>query len=216
MTNRIDTVSEHESRVIASLLVEGGYVALGSGKTLTTGRRSPYYVNLRGLAADVRTCNALCSVLRRVVDRLDADALIGVPHAANLLAMATAYMGREGVSPTVMPVLNMSKVVSGEDPVVHGCLPEGSSLIVIDDVITDGRSKGPVIDALRSHGYAVTAVLVVVDRCEGGTAFLTDKYSVPLFALCSVYDLMKELERQEKATAEQLQEITSYLRQANA
>jgi orotate phosphoribosyltransferase len=47
-------------------------------------------------------------------------------------------------------------------------LPEGSSLIILEDVTTTGGSTLKAVAKLRSAGYVVPGVVTLVDRLEGG------------------------------------------------
>ena len=48
--------------------------------------------------------------------------------------------------------------------------PKGSNILVVEDVVTTGASAKKAIEILRAEGFAVTQVLSIVDREEGGSA----------------------------------------------
>jgi orotate phosphoribosyltransferase len=51
---------------------------------------------------------------------------------------------------------------------IEGCLAAGDAVVVIEDVITTGRSALDAVVAARDEGAKVLGVLAVIDRQEGG------------------------------------------------
>jgi orotate phosphoribosyltransferase len=56
----------------------------------------------------------------------------------------------------------------GRHKLIEGNFAQGSSVVVIEDVITTGGSAIQAIDAIESEGGRVAFVLALVDRQEGG------------------------------------------------
>ena len=71
---------------------------------------------------------------------------------------------------------------------IEGCLTAGDPVVVIEDVITTGRSALEAIGAVRSAGGQVLGVLAVLDREEGGRAEI-EAAGFPVAALALVSDL---------------------------
>jgi len=57
---------------------------------------------------------------------------------------------------------------------IEGCFEEGSRVVVAEDVITTGGSALDACRAVESAGGEIMAVLVLVDRQEGGRERLED------------------------------------------
>ena len=54
-------------------------------------------------------------------------------------------------------------------------LPEGSPIAVLEDVVTTGQSALKAVERLRAAGYAVTQILALVDRQQGGAELYQQK-----------------------------------------
>lgn len=62
------------------------------------------------------------------------------------------------------------------------CSPQSVN-IVVDDVLTTGKSVGQAMDDLLARGASVDSIIVLVNRQAGGAATLREKYGVPVIAL---------------------------------
>jgi orotate phosphoribosyltransferase len=56
----------------------------------------------------------------------------------------------------------------GTRRLIEGNFSPGSSVVVVEDVITSGSSARQAIDAVQAEGGRVAGVLAVVDREQGG------------------------------------------------
>jgi orotate phosphoribosyltransferase len=50
-------------------------------------------------------------------------------------------------------------------------LDPGASVVVLEDVVTTGKSAMLAVERLRAAGYTVNRVIAVVDRDQGGQEF---------------------------------------------
>lgn len=141
---------------------------------LTSGRRSTYYIDAR------RTTMSGEGLL--VVGELGFTHLAArgwAPHAiggltlgADPVAYAIAAAARtRGVTLDAFTVRAQTKA-HGTGRRIEGCFESGASVVVVEDVITTGRSAQEAIGALTAAGARVLGVLAVVDREEGGRATL--------------------------------------------
>ena len=60
----------------------------------------------------------------------------------------------------------------GTGRMIEGNFTSGMSVVVVEDVITSGRSAQKAAAAVESSGGTVLGILAVVDRQEGGRATL--------------------------------------------
>jgi orotate phosphoribosyltransferase len=63
----------------------------------------------------------------------------------------------------------------GTTKVIEGNFAPGSSVVVVEDVITSGGSALRAIEAVRREGGTVVGVLAVVDREQGGREKIEQK-----------------------------------------
>jgi orotate phosphoribosyltransferase len=159
--------------------------------TLSSGRRSHYYVDARrttmsaagakligelGLAA-IRTCGWV------------AEAVGGLTLGADPVAYAIARTSLD--RPPVLDAFTVRKTAKqhGTGRVIEGCFRPGASVVVIEDAVTTGSSALQAVSAVREAGGSVVGVLAVVDREEGGRENLLAA-GVPVHCLVSIRDLV--------------------------
>ena len=62
-------------------------------------------------------------------------------------------------------------------------LPEGTPIMVVDDVVTTGSSTEAACDAFIAAGYDLVGIVALVDRESGGCETLAQKYGHPVRAI---------------------------------
>jgi orotate phosphoribosyltransferase len=72
------------------------------------------------------------------------------------------------------PMIYVRKAAKGHGArsQIEGVLSRSSRVLLVEDLITDGRSKLAFIHAIRDAGARIEDVLVVFDRLQGGAATL--------------------------------------------
>jgi len=74
---------------------------------------------------------------------------------------------------------------------VVGIIERNSKVVVIDDVLTTGQSISDTIEAVQEERQAVVvAVLVVIDREEGGSDFIKNKFNIPVISVFTKTDIL--------------------------
>ena len=74
---------------------------------------------------------------------------------------------------------------------VVGIIERNSKVVVIDDVLTSGQSISDTIEAVQEERQAVVvAVLVVIDREEGGSDFIKNKFNIPVISVFTKTDIL--------------------------
>lgn len=68
----------------------------------------------------------------------------------------------------------------------------GDSVLLLDDLITTGRSLIKAVEAIRAEGGVVTEAVVLMDREEGGKENLAEK-NVTLHYLLKVSEAAEKL-----------------------
>ena len=140
-------------------------------------------------------------------DRFETD-----PHCLALVAEAFAERVGEtklaGVALGAVPLVAVTAAETGTPYVIarkrtkeygtanriEGTLEAGEQVVVLEDIVTTGRSALDAVEALREAGAVVDRVVVVVDREEGARELLAD-HGVELEALLSASDLLAAAER---------------------
>ena len=104
----------------------------------------------------------------------------------------------------------------GEKGIFVGSPPVGNALIV-DDVISSGKSIIESIDLLSNNDAIPVSVLVAFDRMEIGVAKrasieISDKYKIPMYSIITLDDIVAFLQNNKTMTLE-LESMTQYITQ---
>jgi orotate phosphoribosyltransferase len=104
----------------------------------------------------------------------------------------------------------------GEKGIFVGSPPIGNALIV-DDVISSGKSIIESIDLLSNNDAIPVSVLVAFDRMEVGLAKrasieISDKYKIPVYSIITLDDIVEFLQNNKTMTLE-LESMTQYITQ---
>lgn len=157
--------------------------------TLKSGIESPFYVDLRPLASDSKMLKKLSNYLLDMLPLDDFDLICGVPYAA--LPMATA-MSLESYIPLI--IKRKESKSYGTKKLIEGVYKKGQNCLLVEDVITSGKSLLETIEEVENEGLKVVDIVIVLDRQQGGRKFLEQKgYRVhTLFTITEVVEILKE------------------------
>lgn len=183
---------------------ELGIIKFGSF-TLKSGIKSPFYVDLRPLASSPQLLKTLSNNLLQLVDNRKLELICGVPYAA--LPMATTMSLESGI-----PLIIKRKEDKGYGTkrMLEGVYDKGQNCLLVEDVITSGKSLMETIDEVEKAGLKVTDLVVVLDREQGGTQLLKEKgYHVhTLFTINEVIDILFKYKR---LSEQEVKKIKSFL-----
>ncbi len=152
--------------------------ALKTGHFLfSSGRHSDLYLEKFDLLRDPRATERVCAGFVDAFSGDGIDVVVGPTTGGILLAFETArQMG--------LPAAYAERAEDGSDERVfkRGTeFPEGSRVLVVDDILTTGGSVRNTLDALKAHPVEIVGIGVLVDRSGGEVRF----DDVPLKALAS-------------------------------
>ncbi len=158
--------------------------------TLKSGIESPFYVDLRPLASDPKILKKLANYLLEMLPLDNFDIICGVPYAA--LPMATA-MSLESYIPLIIKRKEAKSY--GTKKLIEGIYEKGQNCLLVEDVITSGKSLVETIDEVENEGIKVSDIVVVLDREQGGKEKLEKKgYKVhSLFNISEVVEILREV-----------------------
>lgn len=131
---------------------------------------SPVYVNLRLLISNPQALHRVAEVMLDEVRTLqsmrqarlaDYDLIAGVPFGG--LHLATAYSLLSG-----KPMIYLHPPKQGQRTVVEGNYAPGQTVLIMDDLITGGRSVLHTAQRLEEDNLLVEDALVLLDRQQGG------------------------------------------------
>jgi uridine monophosphate synthetase len=161
-------LAETEKRLIDDLYA---IQALKFGEfKLKSGALSPFYVDLRVI---ISYPTILQAIARRIVDvlaPLTFQRVAGIPYAGLPIATAVSLAGG-------FPMIYARKEAKdyGTKRVIEGKFAAGETVVLIDDVITDGGSKFEAAEPLLQAGLVVKDFAIFLDREQGGADRLREK-----------------------------------------
>jgi orotate phosphoribosyltransferase/uridine monophosphate synthetase len=162
---------------LAQILFDLGGVQFGSFNLPGTAGKSPVYINPRVLISEPR-------VLRRIGRLINAaiasDRARVRPHMATFAAVAGVPMGGLHIatsyaleSDTPLVFLHRQDDDDG-DGRVEGSVAPGQTVLVMDDLMTGGRSILAAANRIESEGMRVRDAIVLIDREQGGVERLRE------------------------------------------
>jgi orotate phosphoribosyltransferase len=172
--------------------------ALRFGKfTLTSGKSSSYYLDLRVVPSDPEAYMLAVEAYRaivKVIGEKSFDVVAGVATAGVTISAPLAFLLKK-------PMVYVRKEEKGHGlgRQMEGAVRPGWRALVIDDLVTTGGSIVSAVEALRKSGCVVKEAAVLVDRLEGGKANLAAA-GVRLSAFADVKELVETLYNEKKVT----------------
>jgi orotate phosphoribosyltransferase len=150
-----------------ALMVEHGVLTFGQF-TLKSGRESPYFFNL-GAVDDGRGLAALGKAYAEAMlrDDLVPDVIFGPAYKGIPIAVAAAIALERDTGRNVAVAFDRKEAKGhGEGGTLIGRALENQRVLIVDDVITDGKAKKEAAAMIRANGGRLIGVLVALDRRE--------------------------------------------------
>ena len=161
---------------------------------LHSGKKSPYYVDLRQSISNPISMdwigNALARIVINEIGKTKVDKIIGVPTAG--VPFATIVSQK-----LALPMLYYRKERKdhGVRKKIEGTMERNDRIVMIDDLITTGQSVVDAAVAARSQGGIVSELVVLLDREQGGQDYIRSCNIEPhvLFSISEAFDWLKEV-----------------------
>ena len=143
-------------------LVDTGCFRLGKF-TLKSGLVSPFYLDLRRISSSPRLMRQVARAYASLLPEKTTDRVAGIPVAA--VPFATA-LSLETDIPMIYPRMNAKGHGTGNS--VEGAYKPGETAVLVDDLITTGKSKLEAVEILRGEGLVVDDLIVLLERGTSG------------------------------------------------
>jgi len=201
------------ARLSARMLLEIGAVHFNATEpfTLASGLPSPTYIDCRKLISFPRIratlMDFLCVTVMReagfeAFDNIAGGETAGIPFAAMVaerLALPMTYVRKKPKG-------------YGRNARIEGVMAEGSRVLLVEDLTTDGGSKLSFVDAIRETGAACdhTAVIFYYGIFPETEKTLGD-HGIALHSLCTWWDVLAEARAQGAFDEGTLAEVAAFL-----
>ena len=173
--------------------------------TLKSGIESPFYVDLRPLASDPKILKNLANYLLEMLPLDNFDLICGVPYAA--LPMATA-MSLESYIPLIIKRKEAKSY--GTKKLIEGIYEKGQNCLLVEDVITSGKSLIETIAEVENEDLKVADIVVVLDREQGGKQLLESK-GFKVHTLFNISEVCEILQEEGQLSDEEVKRIQDFL-----
>ncbi|MEX0784200.1 MAG: phosphoribosyltransferase family protein [Dehalococcoidia bacterium] len=190
-TSEIERLREALSKFALRIAPEG------QPFTLASGRESRIYFDVKQVTLAPEVFLTIGELVREQCYAYGATAVGGL--AAGAIPIAMAVVAREAMegSTKVRSFYVRDKKTHGIKESLYQAFDEGhpsgiisaeSTAVVVDDVLTTGNSIGEATREILSRGARVSAIVVLVDRGEGGAQALRKEFRVPVVAIFRMDD----------------------------
>jgi orotate phosphoribosyltransferase len=155
---------------------------------LASGGKSHFYLDLRKTVTHPEGAYLVGTLLLDRLQKDRPDAAGGPSLGADPLAGALAALSHLHGEPLPTFIVRSTAKSHGMAREIEGHLHEGDRVVLLDDVITRGRSLVRAARLVRDHGARVIKVLTLLDRQSGGPEALAreDLSHESLFVLADI------------------------------
>jgi len=135
---------------------------------LVSGRMSNYYFNCKAVTLHPEGMHLIGNIIFEMIKDSDAKGIGGLTLGADPIAGAVAYTSFLKGRPFEAFVVRKSAKSHGTMQWIEGNITGGDRVVIVDDVITTGKSTIEAINKAKEAGLDVIKVIALVDRQEGG------------------------------------------------
>ena len=199
-----------KASIVAEALINSGALKFGRFK-LKSGVVSPYYIDLSWLLSSPeefsRIVDLVAEEIRQIRSKRRIDKLASIELKGALILPAVACKLK---MPCII-VRKERKSYGVRGRIAGGVIEAENRFVFFDDVVTSGESKIEGIRPIEEAGGRIEAILVVVDREQGGKEELEQRgYRVA--SVATISEIISSLLRDERIPRGKAEEILEYVR----
>jgi orotate phosphoribosyltransferase len=160
--------------------------------TLSSGKKSCYYFNLKKVTF---LPEGQFLVGRLMYDKVKAlsmkpDGIGGLTMGADPVSFATAFTSHMNNDDIQAFAIRKERKPHGMQLQVEGNVKKGDKVIIVDDVVTTGRSTIQAISIARENGLEILCAIVLLDRCEENGKANIEKENVSMHSILNINDFI--------------------------
>jgi len=174
---------------------------------------APYFVNLAPLISFPNEFQRSIDVLRKII-----ETEIGVEKFSRMAAASTKVLPHVAVLTHILeiPMLFIKKSeTKGRTRRIDGILYPGDKVLVIDDIISTGRTAIEATEKLRAEGALVENFVALLDNERGGRKRLKDN-GLTLYTFITIREVADYLEKMLIITTAQRKTIYDWVKKSGA
>lgn len=138
---------------------------------LSSGQRSSYYINGKQVTLTATGALAVGRLLLSMLSE-DTQAVAGLTLGADPIVSAVSVVSAYENRPIPALIIRKEAKGHGTQAYIEGpSLAAGAKVVVLEDVVTTGKSAMLAVQRLRDAGYTVEQIITLIDRQQGGGEF---------------------------------------------
>jgi orotate phosphoribosyltransferase len=157
---------------------------------LVSGKLSNYYFNCKAVTLSPEGMYLIGNILFNLLKDLDMKGIGGLTLGADPIAFAVAYTSHLKGKPIEAFVVRKNAKSHGTMQWIEGNITKGDKVVIVDDVITTGKSTIEAINRSREANLKIIKVITLIDRQEGGREAV-EALGYPLHAIMTRDEVMK-------------------------
>lgn len=171
--------------------------------TLTTGQKSNFYFDCKNATLDGPSLALMADAFLEEINQLPVvpEAIGGLTMGADFIAAVVAMRAvQTGAKTTQASIVRKEPKKHGTKNHIENQLPAGTTIVVVDDVITSGKSTRMACEKLLEAGYRISGIVALLDREAGGLEKLAQDFNCPVRSVLkkSQFPRLVELLRQQE------------------
>ncbi|MEC4986251.1 MAG: orotate phosphoribosyltransferase [Oscillatoria sp. PMC 1068.18] len=138
---------------------------------LSSGQKSSYYINGKQVTLRAEGALAVGQLLLPMLPP-DTRAVAGLTLGADPMVTAVSVLSALANRPIPALIIRKEAKGHGTKAYIEGpSLSPDAKVVVLEDVVTTGKSAMQAVERLRDVGYKVEQIIALVDRQQGGAEF---------------------------------------------
>lgn len=135
---------------------------------LVSGRMSNYYFNCKAVTLHPEGMYLIGNLIFDLIKDLNIRGIGGLTLGADPIAYATSYTSYLRGKSVEAFIVRKTPKSHGTMQWIEGNVKKGDKAVIVDDVITTGKSTIEAITRSNEAGLEVVKVIALIDRQEGG------------------------------------------------
>jgi orotate phosphoribosyltransferase len=136
---------------------------------LVSGRMSNYYFDCKAVTLHPEGMYLIGNIIFDLIKDLNIKGIGGLTLGADPIADAVAYTSYLKGNPIgAFVVRKKTPKAHGTMQWIEGNITKGDRAVIVDDVITTGKSTIEALTRARETGLDIVKVIALIDRQEGG------------------------------------------------
>ena len=157
---------------------------------LTSGKKSCFYFNLKKVTYMPEGQVLIGTLMYDKIQMLNLKpkGIGGLTLGADPISLATAYTSHIKQNDIHGFAIRKEIKAHGMQLQIEGNIEKNDKVIIVDDVVTTGKSTIQAIEIARKHDLDILSVIVLLDRCEENGRENIEKFGVKMHSILTIHD----------------------------